>query len=86
MPDTPLDRASGDAAEMPRTWSQVRHDVRNFLNAIKLSSAVLRRRGAADETTKELLGEIDRAADSINELITQHSAAAEGVKQTVGAQ
>lgn len=52
------------------TLSQLRHDIRNHLNAIKLSSALLQRR-TGDEISGESLREIDRSADVINELITR---------------
>jgi nitrogen-specific signal transduction histidine kinase len=52
------------------TLSQLRHDIRNHLNAIKLSCALLYRRH--DEAmTVESLHEIERAADGINELVTR---------------
>jgi len=52
------------------TLSQLRHDIRNHLNAIKLSCALLQRRHH-DHSTEETVREIDHAADSINELVTR---------------
>lgn len=57
------------------TLARLRHDIRNHLNAIKLSCALLQRRqsaGAADALADESIREIDRSADKINELITRH--------------
>ncbi|MGE5610646.1 MAG: histidine kinase dimerization/phospho-acceptor domain-containing protein [Bacillota bacterium] len=52
------------------TLSQLRHDIRNHLNAIKLSCALLYRRHN-EEMTVESLHEIEHAADGINELVTR---------------
>jgi hypothetical protein len=52
------------------TLSQLRHDIRNQLNAIKLSVALLQRR-TRDGLNIESLNEIDRAADDINGMITR---------------
>jgi signal transduction histidine kinase len=52
------------------TLSRFRHDIRNQLNAIKLSCALLHRR-QLDELSRESVREIDRAADGINELISR---------------
>jgi hypothetical protein len=52
------------------TVSQLRHDIRNQLNAIKLNSAVMSRRHT-DPMSKEAFREIDAAADGINELVTR---------------
>jgi hypothetical protein len=52
------------------TLSQLRHDIRNYLNAIKLSCALLQRQHK-DQVTEESLREIDRSADGINSLISQ---------------
>jgi nitrogen-specific signal transduction histidine kinase len=57
-------------AEQNMTLSQLRHDIRNYLNAIKLSCALMHRRHK-DEMSHESLGEIDKAADGINELVTR---------------
>ena len=66
--------ASGKDGEKRMTLAQLRHDIRNYLNAIKLSCALLQRRqsAAADPLTDESIREIDRSADKINELITRH--------------
>ena len=56
--------------ETDMTLKELRHDIRNQLNAIKLSSALLHR--APDkELTQQSLEDIDRAADRINELVTR---------------
>jgi nitrogen-specific signal transduction histidine kinase len=60
----------GQIATQKMTLSQLRHDIRNHLNAIKLSCALLQRRHDA-ELTVESLDEIERAADGINELVTR---------------
>jgi signal transduction histidine kinase len=52
------------------TLSTFRHDIRNQLNAIKLSCALLQRR-RLDEFSQESVQEVDRAADQINDLITR---------------
>ena len=52
------------------TLSRLRHDIRNQLNAIKLSCALLERR-RLDEFSQESVQEIDRAADGINQLINR---------------
>ncbi len=52
------------------TLSQLRHDIRNQLNAIKLSVALVQRR-TRDSLNLESLTEIDRAADDINTMITR---------------
>jgi len=48
------------------TLARLRHEIRDHLNAIKLSCALL----ARDRHDPELR-DIDRSADSINELITR---------------
>ena len=53
------------------TLSKLRHDVRNHLNAIKLSCALLHRQ-AKDQSLQESVHEVDRAADAINDLITRY--------------
>ena len=58
------------------TPTQLRHDVRNYLNAIKLSCALLQRRHK-DELSSESLREIDRSADCINEMITRFTGEAD---------
>ena len=64
-----VQRSSG-AANQGMNLSQLRHDIRNYLNAIKLSSALLQRRHK-DELSEESLKEIDRSADCINDLVTR---------------
>lgn len=64
MEKTPL------TAEQNMTLSRLRHDIRNHLNAIKLSCALMQRRNA-DDMSIESLHEIDKAADGINELVTR---------------
>src|SRR3954469_2507885 len=52
------------------TLARLRHDIRNHLNTIKLSTALLHRQrlpGAAPDSIRE----IEKAADSINELVSQ---------------
>lgn len=53
------------------TLSRLRHDIRNHLNAIKLSCALLNRRRPGDGVSGETVREIEHAADHINELITR---------------
>jgi nitrogen fixation/metabolism regulation signal transduction histidine kinase len=53
------------------TLSMLRHDIRNHLNTIKLSSALLQRR-YKDDLSDESLREVDRSADAINDLITHY--------------
>lgn len=53
------------------TLLQLRHDIRNQLNTIKLSCALIQRR-VADALVVESVRDIDRAADRINELVTRH--------------
>jgi hypothetical protein len=58
--------AEGDAM----TLARLRHDIRNYLNTIKLSTALLHRQrigGPASDSLKE----IDKAADGINELVSR---------------
>ena len=64
--------ATGERTEdgQDMTLSMLRHDIRNQLNAIKLSCALLERR-RLDEFSTESVQEIDRAADQINDLITR---------------
>ena len=61
----------GDQRVGRMTLQQLRHDIRNHLNAIKLSCALLHRRHGADEFTEESVREVDRSADAINELVTR---------------
>ena len=53
------------------TLSQLRHDLRNYLNAIKLSCALLARKHR-DELTVESVQEIERAVDGINDMVNDH--------------
>lgn len=62
-----LGRRSGDA---PMTLPQLRHDIRNHLNAIKLSCALVQRQTDI-RAVHESAREIERAADHINELVTR---------------
>jgi hypothetical protein len=74
---------SGKDGEKRMTLAQLRHDIRNYLNAIKLSCALLQRRqsaAAADQLTDESIREIDRSADKINELISRHIGDSETAK------
>jgi len=48
--------------------SQIRHDIRNHLNMIRLSCALLQRQGSNPD---EPLREIERSVDGINELVTR---------------
>jgi len=50
------------------TLSRLRHDIRNYLNTIKLSTALLHRQ-RGERPAVEPLREIDKAADGINELV-----------------
>src|SRR5215212_7005424 len=50
------------------TLSRLRHDIRNYLNTIKLSTALLHRQ-RGERPNPEPLREIDKAADGINELV-----------------
>jgi nitrogen-specific signal transduction histidine kinase len=63
--------SSGSDGGQKMTLAHLRHDIRNHLNAIKLSCALLQRR-QSDPMSDESIREIDRAADRINELITRH--------------
>ncbi len=56
---------------LPESWITLRHDVRNLLNAIKLTCAVLHRRPPQDDFSKSSLREIEQAADNINVLISR---------------
>lgn len=62
----PHGSAGGEEPNM--TLSRLRHDIRNYLNAIKLSCALLRRR-TQDGLSIESVEEIDRSADKINDLV-----------------
>ncbi len=62
--------AQHKAGQDRMTLSQLRHDIRNQLNAIKLSVALLQRR-THDGLNLESLNEIDRSADEINGMITR---------------
>jgi nitrogen-specific signal transduction histidine kinase len=52
------------------TLSLLRHDIKNQLNTIKLSCALLQRRCNEPEA-QDSVREIEHAADTINELITR---------------
>src|SRR3712207_4178522 len=52
---------TGNGRATPATLSQLRHDIRNYLNAIKLSAALLQRR-CKDTLDLESITEIDRSA------------------------
>ena len=58
--------SEGDAM----TLSRLRHDIRNYLNTIKLSCALLHRQ-RLEKPANESLREIDKAADGINELVSR---------------
>jgi nitrogen-specific signal transduction histidine kinase len=58
--------AEGDAM----TLSRLRHDIRNYLNTIKLSTALLHRQ-RLEKPSNDCLREIDKAADGINELVSR---------------
>ncbi len=78
MPSTPEQegREVSDRAEekvLPEAWMTLRHDVRNLLNAIKLTCAVLHRRPGQDEFSKGSLREIEQASDGINVLISRYT-------------
>jgi hypothetical protein len=58
--------AEGDAMNL----SRLRHDIRNYLNTIKLSTALMHRQrlpGPANDSIRE----IEKAADGINELVSR---------------
>ena len=59
-------KAEGDAM----TLARLRHDIRNHLNTIKLSTALLHRQRLSG-TTPDSIREIEKAADSINELVSR---------------
>ena len=76
MPSTPDPEGQELAAQpqekvLPESWITLRHDVRNLLNAIKLTCAVLHRRPGQDDFAKGSLREIEQAADNINVLISR---------------
>jgi signal transduction histidine kinase len=52
------------------TLSRLRHDIRNYLNTIKLSSALLQRQRLGPPAP-ESIREIEKAADGINELVSR---------------
>jgi len=58
--------AEGDAM----TLARLRHDIRNYLNTIKLSSALLHRQRLGPPAN-ESIREIEKAADGINELVSR---------------
>ena len=65
----------GSGEEM--TLAKLRHDIRNSLNAIKLTSALLQRTHRDQQQSVDSLREIDRLADDINDLITVQMSDAE---------
>ena len=54
----------------PMTLARLRHDIRNYLNTIKLSTALLHRQRLANPTP-DSIREIEKAADGINELVSR---------------
>ena len=58
--------AEGDAM----TLSRLRHDIRNYLNTIKLSTALLHRQ-KPDKAANDSIQEIEKAADCINQLVSR---------------
>ena len=52
------------------TLSRLRHDIRNYLNTIKLSTALLHRQRLANPGN-DSLREIEKAVDGINELVSR---------------
>lgn len=52
------------------TLARLRHDIRNHLNTIKLSTALLHRQRLGG-TAPDSIREIEKAADSINELVSR---------------
>ena len=58
--------AEGD----PMTLARLRHDIRNYLNTIKLSTALLHRQ-RLEKPTNDSIREIEKAADGINELVSR---------------
>jgi hypothetical protein len=58
--------AEGDAM----TLSRLRHDIRNLLNTIKLSTALLHRQ-RLEKAAIDPIREIDKAADGINQLVSR---------------
>lgn len=65
-----IDRSANQKKHAGASLAKLRHDIRNHLNCIKLSCALLRRPHEED-TVEEAAREIDRSADGINELITR---------------
>jgi hypothetical protein len=59
------------------TLSRLRHDIRNYLNTIKLSTALLHRH-RGEKPAVEPLREIDKAVDGINELVGRFMGNADG--------
>jgi signal transduction histidine kinase len=52
------------------TLARLRHDIRNYLNTIKLSTALLHRQRLPNPAN-ESIREIEKAADGINELVSR---------------
>jgi len=63
----------------PMTLQRLRHDIRNYLNAIKLSCALLQRQ-TREPAVHESSHEIEKSADHINELVTRFMGDAEAAK------
>jgi nitrogen-specific signal transduction histidine kinase len=61
---------SHDDKAQRMTLAELRHEIRNYLNEIKLSCALLQRR-YPDAAARESLDAIDRATDGITELVTR---------------
>jgi len=76
-------RIKGPSREGKKSLTDFRHDIRNHLNAIKLSCALLRRR-AMGRPDDESVREIERAADGINELVAQSLGDAEAPRLVRG--
>jgi len=52
------------------TLARLRHDIRNYLNTIKLSTALLHRQ-RLEKSSNDCIREIEKAADGINELVSR---------------
>jgi nitrogen-specific signal transduction histidine kinase len=75
--------AEGD----PMTLARLRHDIRNYLNTIKLSTALLHRQ-RLEKPSNECIREIEKAADGINQLVSRFmgDADAPGLFQSISDQ
>ena len=69
---SPAARRDGEqtAGADSMTLARLRHDIRNYLNTIKLSTALLHRQRLGSPAG-ETLREIEKAVDGVNELITR---------------